>query len=207
MLPRPSCKRLRHVSSVLLAAPVTTIDTAGNGCCSSRLSTQRQAEAVSSAPSSVTLTCNLNTPGKRWGSIVIPWSDDKGAWANKLVPVCIINGGRAAVGGSCEVHEGSDYCGSALLCAGNHGDEYEGQIALHKFCRTVVASDVYGRLIVVPTLSVDAALAGKRTWPDSDRTNFNRRFPGLYDIAIYDRHIYVCIWHIQTYIYVACLYA
>lgn len=58
------------------------------------------------------------------------------------------------------------------------GDEYEGQIALHKFCHAVSPADVQGRLLVVPTLSMDAALAGTRTWPDSDRTNFNRRFPG-----------------------------
>jgi predicted deacylase len=55
---------------------------------------------------------------------------------------------------------------------------YEGQIALQKFARAVEPAAVFGRLIVVPTLSMDAALAGTRTWPDSDRTNFNRRFPG-----------------------------
>ena len=58
------------------------------------------------------------------------------------------------------------------------GDEYEGQIALHKLCRGMDPTTVQGRIIVVPTLSMDAALGGTRTWPDADRTNFNRRFPG-----------------------------
>jgi predicted deacylase len=31
---------------------------------------------------------------------------------------------------------------------------------------------------------MDAALAGTRTWPDSDRTNFNRRFPGTPDGSV-----------------------
>lgn len=50
------------------------------------------------------------------------------------------------------------------------GDEYEGQIALQKFARDVDPAQVKGRLLVVPTLSMDASLAGTRTWPDADKT-------------------------------------
>jgi predicted deacylase len=40
---------------------------------------------------------------------------------------------------------------------------YEGQIALQKFARGFEPAAVPGRLIVVPTLSMDAALANTRT--------------------------------------------
>ena len=88
------------------------------GTCSgaSGLSAQRQAEAKR-APSSVTLTLSTSLPGKHWGSIVVPWSDDRGAWANKLIPICVINGPLPA--GATE-HAPAD---SALLFAGNHGKQ------------------------------------------------------------------------------------
>ena len=158
-------RRLGHLASVVRPSAA---DGHRGG---SELSTQRRAEAAAD-PSSVTLTVDLDRPGKHWGSIVVPWSDNRGAWANKLVPICIVNGPWQEEG------VGWEPANSALLCAGNHGDEYEGQIALHKFCRELDPSAVHGRLIVIPTLSMDAALQGSRTWPDSDQTNFNRRFPG-----------------------------
>ena len=70
---------------------------------------------------------------------------------------------------------------SALLMAGNHGDEYEPEIALMKLARAVDPATVQGRLIIVPVLSMDAALAFARCWPagsGSPGTNFNRAFPG-----------------------------
>jgi len=103
MMP-PSRRRLGSISAAL------TSPSSGGG-----LSAQRQAEAVAS-PSSVTLTIDLDaTPGMTWGNIVVPWSDDRGAWANKLIPICVINGPLPA--GATE-HAAAD---SALLFAGNHG--------------------------------------------------------------------------------------
>ena len=81
-------------------------------------SSQRQAEERA-APSSVTCTLDLEAtgaagPSKQWGSIVVPWSDDRGAWANKLVPICVITG--SGDGPATPAH-------TALLFAGNHGDD------------------------------------------------------------------------------------
>eukprot|EP01052_Picozoa_sp_SAG31_P040323 SAG31_NODE_5811_length_2315_cov_0.907491_2_plen_169_part_00 len=115
------------------------------------LSSERQRQEIA-APSSVSCALRLHdapASSKSWGNIVVPWSDDRGAWANKIVPICAIRGpGRG----------GLATAETALLVAGNHGDEYEGQIALQKFCRAVDPADVNGLLIVVPTLSVDAAV-------------------------------------------------
>lgn len=102
-MPAPSQRRLSGVAAAL-------VGTSGTG----GLSAQRQEQARRS-PSSVTLTVATTLPGKHWGSIVVPWSDDRGAWANKLIPICVINGPLPR--GTAE-HASSD---SALLFAGNHG--------------------------------------------------------------------------------------
>ena len=81
-------RRLRRLSAQLRPTSATTA--AGL----SELSRQRQ-EQARAAPSSCTVTVDLEAPGKNWGSIVVPWSDDSGAWANKLVPICVVNGPMA----------------------------------------------------------------------------------------------------------------
>jgi uncharacterized protein len=62
-----------------------------------------------------------------------------------------------------------------LLQAGNHGDEYEGQIALTRFIREVDPAAVQGRIIVLPAANLPAALAGTRVSP-LDGGNLNRAF-------------------------------
>ena len=61
--------------------------------------------------------------------------------------------------------------------AGNHGDEYEGQIALTRFIRALDPGAVQGRIIVLPAANLPAAEAGTRTSP-LDGGNLNRAFPG-----------------------------
>jgi hypothetical protein len=61
--------------------------------------------------------------------------------------------------------------------AGNHGDEYEGQIALMKLLRTVRPADIRGRLIILPAANFPAVMAGRRASP-IDGGNLNRSFPG-----------------------------
>ena len=66
---------------------------------------------------------------------------------------------------------------TVLLTAGNHGDEYEGQIALMRLCQELGAEDVAGRMIMLTAANYPAALAGTRTSP-IDEGNLNRSFPG-----------------------------
>src|SRR6201993_1316286 len=61
--------------------------------------------------------------------------------------------------------------------AGNHGDEYEGQIVLGKLIRSLEAMEVRGRIIILPSANFPAAMAGLRTSP-LDEGNLNRSFPG-----------------------------
>ncbi|HEX5796043.1 MAG TPA: succinylglutamate desuccinylase/aspartoacylase family protein, partial [Geminicoccaceae bacterium] len=65
----------------------------------------------------------------------------------------------------------------ALPGAGNHGDEYEGQITLARLIRELDPGAIQGRLIILPAENLPAALAGQRCSPIDDG-NLNRSFPG-----------------------------
>ena len=113
-------------------------------------------------PSAVRADFDLEAPGKRFGHIRVPHSTHESAYGWIAIPIAVIRGGP-----------GPD----VLLTAGNHGDEYEGQIALLKLMRELEASAVSGRVIIVPRLNLPAAAAGRRTSP-IDGGNLNRLFPG-----------------------------
>ena len=66
---------------------------------------------------------------------------------------------------------------TALFVSGNHGDEYEGQVALCNLALTLEASQITGRVIIFPMANFPAGMAGRRTSPIDD-ANLNRSFPG-----------------------------
>ncbi|NIA67862.1 succinylglutamate desuccinylase [Pelagibius litoralis] len=105
---------------------------------------------------------DLSKDGKQADCLRLPYSSNLSAYGWLPVPiVCIKNG------------EGP----TALLVAGNHGDEYEGQVALLNLARRLGPGDVRGRIIVLPALNAPAAAAGTRNSP-VDGGNLNRSFPG-----------------------------
>ena len=110
----------------------------------------------------VSADIDLDAPGKRFGHVRVPHSSHESAYGWIPVPIAVIHGGP-----------GPD----VLLTAGNHGDEYEGQIALLKLMRELEPSAVHGRVIILPRLNLPAAAAGRRTSP-IDGGNLNRLFPG-----------------------------
>ncbi|MBB5538749.1 N-alpha-acetyl-L-2,4-diaminobutyrate deacetylase [Rhizobium giardinii] len=69
---------------------------------------------------------------------------------------------------------------TALLTGGNHGDEYEGPIALFDLARSLKLEEVGGAVIIIPAMNYPAFLAGTRTSP-IDKGNMNRSFPGAPD--------------------------
>jgi predicted deacylase len=111
------------------------------------------------SPVTCTIPLAHETAGTRWGYLEVP---DPTIMASSLVPICVIQG--AAPGRT------------ALLLAGNHGNEYEGQVALRRLAGTIDPAQVSGRLIIIPTISMDASAGWSREWPDG--TNFNRVMPG-----------------------------
>ncbi|MCC6590463.1 MAG: succinylglutamate desuccinylase/aspartoacylase family protein [Bryobacterales bacterium] len=99
---------------------------------------------------------------KQCGHLGIPYSHNLGGWANLQVPIAVIRNGAGPV---------------VLLMAGNHGDEYPGQVAIMKLWRELTPQNVTGTLILIPCLNPPAAKASTRLSP-LDGRNFNRCFPG-----------------------------
>ncbi|MBP5856622.1 N(2)-acetyl-L-2,4-diaminobutanoate deacetylase DoeB [Marivibrio halodurans] len=112
----------------------------------------------------VSVSIDIEAEGVRHGYLSVPYSHDESAWGAVRVPVATIRNGDGP---------------TVLFTAGNHGDEYEGQIALHKLVRELAADpgQLSGRVIVLPALNAPAVTAGKRTSP-IDGGNMNRSFPG-----------------------------
>ncbi len=67
-----------------------------------------------------------------------------------------------------------------MLVAGNHGDEWEGQLALGELIRRLEPKDIKGRLIILPSANFPAVDAALRTSP-LDNGNLNRAYPGAAD--------------------------
>jgi predicted deacylase len=107
-------------------------------------------------------TVDYDRAGKQIGSLQLPHSVTRSAYGVIPIPVAVIKNGSGP---------------TVLLMAGNHGDEYEGQIALARFIRAVDPAAVQGRIIVLPAINLPAALAGTRVSP-LDGGNLNRSFPG-----------------------------
>ncbi|OIQ46144.1 MAG: succinylglutamate desuccinylase [Roseobacter sp. MedPE-SW] len=114
------------------------------------------------AATSITSEVDFNATGKQTAFLRVPHSVHRSAYGWIPVPItCIQNG------------EGP----TLVIMAGNHGDEYEGQIAVSNLARSLDAADIRGRLILLPMVNAPAAEAGLRTSP-IDSGNLNRSFPG-----------------------------
>jgi predicted deacylase len=100
--------------------------------------------------------------GKSWGILPVPHSSHISAYGQIEVPVGIIKNGAGP---------------TVLLVAGNHGDEYEGQIALRRLFHEIDPAHVNGRIVIVPAANPPAVYASSRTSP-LDQGNLNRLFPG-----------------------------
>ena len=105
---------------------------------------------------------DLEKDGKQFGYLRLPHSVHRSAYGWIPFPIAVVRNGEGP---------------TALLMAGNHGDEYEGQVILSKLIRQTEPADITGRLIVLPMANFPAAQAGLRTSP-IDEGNLNRSFPG-----------------------------
>ena len=100
--------------------------------------------------------------GVHHGFLVLPWSRDDSAWGTIRIPICVVRNGSGP---------------TALITGGNHGDEYEGPLAIVDWANSIDPETVHGRIIALPYMNYPAFLAGKRTSP-IDGGNMNRLFPG-----------------------------
>jgi len=116
-------------------------------------------------PSPISATVDFSAEGVQHGFLRLPYSRDDSAWGSVMIPLTVVKNGAGP---------------TALLTGGNHGDEYEGPIALFDLARTLKAEDVSGSVIIAPAMNYPAFLAGTRTSP-IDKGNMNRSFPGAPD--------------------------
>ena len=112
----------------------------------------------------VTSSIDLTAPGKQIGRLQYPKITNTAGWAYDLVPIATIANGDGP---------------TVLVSGGNHGDEYEGQVAAMRLVQEIDPSQVNGRIVVVPVISKAASKANTRMWPSG--ANFNRSFPGRPD--------------------------
>ncbi len=110
----------------------------------------------------VITSLDFNKPGKQQGFLQVPYSHNLGGWANVMIPITVIAHGNGP---------------TVLVLGGNHGDEYQGQIAAMRLARELTPEMVTGRIILIPSLNFPAARAATRLSP-LDGMNMNRAFPG-----------------------------
>lgn len=113
-------------------------------------------------PSPISATVDFEKEGVQHGFLKLPYSRDDSAWGAVMIPIAVVRRGQGP---------------TALLTGANHGDEYEGPIALFDLANELDSAQVSGRIIIVPAMNYPAFRAGTRTSP-IDKGNLNRVFPG-----------------------------
>ncbi len=116
------------------------------------------------------ISCSLDfdQDGVQHGHLKLPYSRDDSAWGAILIPITVIKNGDGP---------------TALFTGGNHGDEYEGPVALLDMALNLEPSEISGRVILLPMMNYPAVRGGRRTSP-IDGGNLNRLFPGKADGTI-----------------------
>lgn len=112
--------------------------------------------------SPITPTVDFEQEGVQHGFLKLPHSHDGSGWGSMPIPVTVAKNGTGP---------------TIIFTGANHGDEYEGPVALWDLASTVNAGQISGRIIIVPGMNYPAFRAGKRTSP-IDGGNMNRVFPG-----------------------------
>ena len=107
-------------------------------------------------------TVDFDCDGKQIGWLHVPHSVTRSAYGVLPIPIAVIRNGSGP---------------QVLLTAGNHGDEYEGQVVLTRLIQKMQPEQIRGGLIIIPALNQPAVLAAARVSP-LDAGNLNRVFPG-----------------------------
>ncbi len=112
--------------------------------------------------SPISATVDFEKDGIQHGFLKLPHSHDASAWGSIVILITVVKTGKGP---------------TILFTGANHGDEYEGPVALFDLANQIKAEDISGRVIIIPGMNYPAFQAGKRTSP-IDGGNMNRVFPG-----------------------------
>ncbi len=123
------------------------------------------------ASNPIVSTIPLDVDGKHHGFLRLPHSRDDSAWGSVMIPITVLRNGDGP---------------TALLTGANHGDEYEGPVALFELALNLEPSDIKGRVIVVPAFNYPAFRSATRVSP-IDQRNMNRTFPGRPDGTVTEK--------------------
>lgn len=113
-------------------------------------------------PSPVYCEIDLQREGAQYGYLRVPHSVHRSAYGWIPIPIASVKNGPGP---------------TILVMAGNHGDEYEGQILVSRLIRELRPEQVHGQVLLLPMANYPAAAAGNRVSP-LDEGNLNRSFPG-----------------------------
>ena len=110
----------------------------------------------------ITATIDMERDGLQHGFLKIPWSRNDSAWGSIMLPITVARNGSGP---------------GAILTGANHGEEYEGPIALHNLANSIDIDKLRGCVIIIPMMNYPAFQAATRVSP-IDQLNMNRIFPG-----------------------------
>jgi N2-acetyl-L-2,4-diaminobutanoate deacetylase len=110
----------------------------------------------------ISTNIDFNRDGLQHGFLQIPYSRNDSAWGSIMLPISFAKNGDGP---------------GAVLTGANHGDEYEGPIALQDLANSIEVDRIRGRVIIIPMMNFPAFQAGARVSP-IDQLNMNRIFPG-----------------------------
>jgi predicted deacylase len=100
--------------------------------------------------------------GRQAGHLAVPYSIDRSPYYQIRIPILRLKNGEGP---------------SLLLMAGNHGDEYEGELQLGRLMRLLDITKLRGAVTILPMANLPAVMTAKRCSP-FDGGNLNRAFPG-----------------------------
>lgn len=118
--------------------------------------------AESRVTSRIASDVDFDRDGRQATYLRAPLSRNTAGWGTVEIPIIAVKNGAGP---------------TVLLTGGVHGDEYEGQIAISRLARELEPAQVRGRVIMIPTVNMPAALNDTRLSPIDDR-DLNRCFPG-----------------------------
>ena len=99
---------------------------------------------LSGPPSPIEPTIDFDAEGVQHGYLRLPWSRDDSAWGNLMIPITVARRGLGP---------------TLLVTGGNHGDEYEGPLAILDLARRLDGMTLDGRVILLPFMNYPAAKA------------------------------------------------
>jgi len=112
--------------------------------------------------SRVSSNIDWHANGTQHAYLSVPYSANESAWGAVRIPITILRNGEGP---------------AVLFTGGNHGDEFEGPIALKKLAVELDPTLFRGTAIIIPCLNPPAIQANARCSP-LDGMNMNRAFPG-----------------------------